>query len=171
MKKILFALWSLMMLSSMAMAQQKVAYINEDSVITSMAEFKTQQKIIESYAKQFKTQIEMKQRTLQEKYQQLMQGQQSMAPAEIQEKEKELQALQQEVQELQQRASQGINKKQAEAMEPLMKKLELEVEAVAKEGGYSVVIAKGVMARIGAFLIDANGEDITGKVIAKMNGQ
>ncbi|AZQ62962.1 OmpH family outer membrane protein [Flammeovirga pectinis] len=171
MKKMLFALWSLMMLSSVAMAQQKVAYINEDSVITSMAEFKTQQKIIESYAKQFKTQIEMKQRTLQEKYQQLSQSQATLAPAEIQSKEQELQELQQEIQALQQRAQEGINKKQAEAMEPLMKKLEGQVAIVAKEGGYTIVIARGVMARIGAYLIDANGEDITGKVIAKMNGQ
>ncbi|WP_281614491.1 OmpH family outer membrane protein [Flammeovirga sp. SubArs3] len=171
MKKILFAIWSLMMLSSVAMAQQKVAYINEDSVITSMQEFKTQQKIIESYAKQFQTQIEMKQKSMQEKYQTLMQGQQTMSPQQLEEGQKELQELQLEVQQLQQRAQEGIAKKQNEAMAPLMKKLEEHVAAVAKEGGYSVVIAEGIMARVGAFLIDANGEDITGKVIAKVNGQ
>ncbi|ANQ47562.1 OmpH family outer membrane protein [Flammeovirga sp. MY04] len=170
MKKILFALWSLMMLSSVANAQQKVAFINEDSVITSMPEFKTQQKIIESYAKQFQTQIEMKQRTMQEKYQTLMQGQQTMSPQQLDEGQKELQEMQVEVQELQQRAQQGIQKKQQDAMEPLMKKLKEQVKAVAEAEGYSVVIANGVVNRIG-FLINAGGEDITGKVIAKINGQ
>ncbi|MEH0154826.1 OmpH family outer membrane protein [Limibacter armeniacum] len=166
MKKLIFSLLALLAIgftTTAAQAQtQKVAYVIEDSIMRALPQFKTQQKIIESYAKQFKTQIDSKQQAMQQKYQFLLQNQNSMSPQEQQEKQEELQTMQNEVIELQQRAQQGVAKKNQELMQPLVDKITKGIEEVAKAEGYNVVMPKST------FIFSGGGADITGKVIEKV---
>lgn len=148
---------------SAAQAQtQKVAYVMEDSVVLSLPEYKVQQKVIESYAKQFRTQIETKQKTLQDLYASVLQNRENLAPKVLEQKEKEMQDLQQQVNQLQQQAQEGVARKNQELMGPLFEKVSKAIEAVAKEAGYSIVVPRNMLMAI------PNGDDITAKVLQKM---
>lgn len=164
MKKLIFSLLSCMLLGlSVASAQtQKVAYVVEDSILQALPEYKTQQKYIESYAKQYNSQIEAKKQQLQQEYQFLIQNQQNLSPQVLEEKSASFRKLQQEIQDMNIKAQEGVAKKNQELMKPLFDKITKGIELAAQEGGYSVVVSKG------AFLYSNEAQDITKKVVAKV---
>ncbi|GAA4820520.1 OmpH family outer membrane protein [Algivirga pacifica] len=150
--------------TSLSVAQtQKVAYANEQKIIQALPAFKTQQKILESYGKQFKTQLEQKGAAIQQ-IQQFVQTNQNITPEVYQQKVNEYQKLMQEYQELEFNAQQRVRKKEQELMKPLQKKLMDTIKEVAIANGYSVVISEN------AVIYKNETEDITQKVIDKITG-
>ena len=86
-------------------------------------------------------------------------------PAIKERKARELQDYNQKIQQFQQTAYNDLQKLQADLMGPIQQKLQSAVEAVGKEGGYSLIQPKApdVILYYGAPV-----EDITAQVKAKL---
>ena len=79
-------------------------------------------------------------------------------------KEEEIMDLQNRIQEFQTRAQQSLQKKEAEIMEPLIKKAKDAINEVAKANGYTYIFDSGA----GALLYFPEGDDILPLVKVKM---
>lgn len=145
-------------------AQESIAIVNTDSIVVSLPEFQTQQKILESYGKQLQSTLQSKQQEIQTKYKEYETNVANWIPEVIQEKQKELQALQANLQEFQQTAQNNMAKKENEILAPLYEKAQKGIETVAKEKGYKFVLP------INVIIYAVEGNDITQDVIKKLGG-
>lgn len=144
---------------------QDIALANIDSIVVSLPEFKTQQKILESYAKQLQSTLESKGKELQQKYADYQQNAANWIPEVLKEKEREMQRLQEELAEFQQNSQNNLSKKEQEVFKPLFDKAEKGIQMVAKEKGYKFVFPTNVV------LYSIDGVDITNDVIIKLGGK
>ncbi len=163
-RKLIGVLALLCLISANTFAQDAVALADLDSIVVSLPEFKTQQKILESYGKQLQSTLQSKQQEIQGKYQEYESNVANWIPEVIKEKQKELQNLQQNLQEFQQTAQANMAKKEQEILAPLYEKAQKGIKDVAKEKGYKYVIPVNVV------LFAAEGNDITNAVIKKLGG-
>jgi len=147
-----------------AQGTQKFAHANSDSIVVSLPEFKTQQKILESYGKQLQATLQDKEKALQAKYEEYQTQVNDWIPDVRAEKEKEINQLSQGLQEFRQTASQKLQAKEQEVYAPLFEKVQKGIEDVAKENGYTYVLPTAV------FLFAAESDDITNLVIKKLGG-
>ncbi|MDW7692157.1 OmpH family outer membrane protein [Flammeovirgaceae bacterium SG7u.111] len=150
--------------ASVSAQQIKIAFVNPDSVLLSLPEYKTQVKILESYGKQLRTQITTKQTTLQSKAQEYQQQQPTLTPQQNQDNMLELQKMELELQQFAQQAQQNLGKKEQDLMEPLYEKIQEGIDATAKELGYDLVVQRQ------AFIYAKPEYDITTAVIKQLGG-
>ncbi|WP_026903942.1 OmpH family outer membrane protein [Pedobacter glucosidilyticus] len=124
---------------NVANAQQKIAYINSAELIKAMPEVATADKQLETY----KTTLDTDGKTMYSEYQAKVQDYQSkektLSDAMKEMKIKEIQDLEKRIQEFQQKAGENFEKKRGELYDPILKKAEDAVKAVAKEKGYAYV--------------------------------
>ncbi len=153
-----------LMACSTAMAQQKVAYADQDSILVSLPEFKGQQKILESYGKQLQATLADKEKTLQTKFAEFEQNAADWIPEVLEDKRREIARLQEDYQSFQQSSQNNFARKRDEVLAPLMSKIEEGIGQVAKEGGYNMVLPVTML------LYADNADDITNKVISKLGG-
>jgi len=163
-RKLIGVLAFLCLFSANAFAQDAIALVNMDSIVVSLPEFKTQQKILESYGKQLQSTLQSKEQEIQTKYQEYQTNAPNWIPEVLQEKQKELQQLQAGLQEFQQTAQSNMVKKEQEILSPLYDKAQKGIEAIAKEKGYKYVLP------MNAVVFAADGNDITDAVIKKLGG-
>ncbi len=146
-----------------AQVDQKFAYVNSDSVMRSMSEYKIQMKTLESYAKQLQTQYQTKQQSMQQKIQDYQANAADWVPDVLQEKQKEINELDSELKSFPQTYQFSVQRKQQELMSPLMEKVEIAISKVAKEESVNFVFPDQ------SLLFSQEKLDLTAKVIAKVN--
>ncbi len=113
----------------------KFAHINTQELIPSMPEYIAAEKEVETQAKGLEQQLTAMQNEFQTKMQEYQEGMESLTDIVRQAKEEDLMNLQQRIQTFNQSASQKIQQKQAELVQPIIEKANKAIEAVAKEQG------------------------------------
>lgn len=152
-------------------AQQKFAHINSADLLQSMPEMKTADATFQTYAKAKQTALEQMDAERQKKIAVYQDKQKTMSEANKDMVGKELMTLQTEIGEMEKRITQSQEKaqeevqtKRSEIYQPVFKKAEEAVKAVAKEKGYAYVFD---ISQPGVVYFDG-GDDLIGVVKAKL---
>ena len=124
-----------------AKAQVKIGFINADYILSQMPEAKQVEEDLKNTQKQYETLYQGKVKDFQDKLAAYEKLSADPKTADIikQDKEKELQNLQTSIQEFQQNSQSSLQKKQAQLLQPLLKKVEENMHAVAAENAYTYV--------------------------------
>ena len=125
-----------------AEAQLKIAYTNLELAMAYLPEVQNANTKVKTYQAQLEKQLKTKQNYFDLKYQEYSEAAQqpgaseeSMAPLQ-----KELEKLQQELQASVTNSENQIIQKQAELMEPILNKVQQELQTIADEKGYDYVL-------------------------------
>jgi outer membrane protein len=145
MKKLLTAaVIALIMLTSGTAAQaQKIAYIDMDSLISLMPEYKVAKDSAQNFVKMLETELISMQNQLQqevEKYEKDMSAPGGIPPVMKTSREKRLQQMQQDIQTYQQNAQSEIQKRNDQLSKPIYEKANASIKRVATAKGYKMVI-------------------------------
>lgn len=125
-----------------AQAQTKIAHINSTELLELMPEMKQIEEKIAASRKQWETVLLQKQDEFRTKLAdaQKMAEDQSASKGLLEVKQKELEQLQNSYQELEQKANEDMQNQQQEFLKPLITKLKVAIEEVAKAKGYNYVL-------------------------------
>lgn len=119
----------------------KVAYADVEYIINEMPESKQNEIELQSVQTQLKNQIDGKVKDFQTKFADYQKNFNNMLPAVRENTERELQQAQQNIEKLQQDAEVTIRQKHAQLMEPVYAKVSKAINEIAKENGFSLILA------------------------------
>lgn len=146
MKKVLFATLFVMGLSAFVgvkvQAQIKIGYISMDELISSMPEAKKADTTLEQYKEGLAKAQEDVRSELQNRYAAYVKDSATMGQAKKDLENKAIQDLYNKLQNYGQEAQQELSLKQQEVYTPIQKKAMDAIQQVAKEGGYTYIMAK-----------------------------
>jgi len=152
-------------------AQQKLGHINSGELLQAMPEmkaadasFKTFQDQKESALKQMDAERQKKITVYQEKARTISEANKEVLGKEMEVLVKEIQDMEKRITETQQKSQQELQTKQGELYQPIYKKAEDAVRAVAKEKGYAYVFD---ISQPGVVYFDG-GDDIIALVKTKL---
>lgn len=157
------------LLPMLASAQTlKIGIVDTQELIAKMPDTAAAQKQLEDVSKKYQDEYaklteEMKR--LVDEYQQMKEDE---LPAIKERKTRELSDYQQKLQQFEQTADQDLQKMQYDLMSPVLQKIRTAIEAVGKEGGYSLVQNKDAQIIL---YYDSPVVDITNDVKAKLGIQ
>ena len=120
-------------------AQQKIGYISLDYILAQMPEAKQVETELTATKTQYDTMYQSKVKDVQAKLADYEKNGTTLADVIKADREKELQGLQGSIEEFRQNSSTSLQKKQAQLLQPLLKKVEENMHAAAKENGYAFV--------------------------------
>lgn len=120
-------------------AQVKIGFINADYILSQMPEAKQVEEDLKNTQKQYETLYQGKVKDFQDKLAVFEKLAPNTSDVIKQDKEKELQNLQTSIQEFQQNSQSSLQKKQAQLLQPLLKKIEENMHAVANENAFTYV--------------------------------
>jgi outer membrane protein len=150
-------------------ASTKIGYADVDYIFGQMPDSKRIDAELKSLQTQLKNQIDSKVQEFQKKlaeYNEAVKAN-TMPDAVRANTERELQQLQQNIEKLQQDAQTNLQNKQLQLMEPVYKKVGDNIEIVAKENGYSLVL-NTVVGGIDVVLYGDKTNDISDLVLKKL---
>jgi outer membrane protein len=133
----LFAFFGLAM--SNVNAQQKIGYISLDYILAQMPEAKQVETELTATKTQYDNMYQAKVKDFQTKLADYEKTASTMDAVIKADKEKELQGLQGQIEEFRQTSSTSLQKKQSQLLQPLLKKVEDNMHATAKENGFAFV--------------------------------
>lgn len=140
----------------------KVGYLTIERVVMLMPEMDAIRSELQDFQGKINSQIQVKYESLQSKiadYESLLEGlDQEIKLA----REKEIQSLDRDLQKYRLEAQQASSQKENKLLEPVYKRIQEAIDAVAKEHGYEQVFRAETM------LYTANGEDIFELVIKNL---
>ncbi len=138
--KFLIALFAFVVLATSNInAQQKIGYISLDYILAQMPEAKQVETELTATKTQYDNMYQSKVKDFQAKLADYEKNGSTMADVIKADREKELQGLQGSIEEFRQNSSTSLQKKQAQLLQPLLKKVEENMHASAKENGYAFV--------------------------------
>jgi outer membrane protein len=138
--KFLIAIFAFVVLATSNInAQQKIGYISLDYILAQMPEAKQVETELTATKTQYDNMYQSKVKDFQAKLADYEKNGSTMADVIKADREKELQGLQGSIEEFRQNSSTSLQKKQAQLLQPLLKKVEENMHASAKENGYAFV--------------------------------
>ena len=144
---------------------QKTAHINTDKLLSEMPETKSLKAELDRLSKTYKDDIEAMAKKLQATYQKYEAEAKTQTPEVNQQRAQEIQAERAKIGQAEQTASQDMQKKYQARLNPILKKAEDAIKAVAAEKGIVYVLdaspGKGL-------LVHDTGNDLFGAVKAKL---
>ncbi|QSE98586.1 OmpH family outer membrane protein [Fulvivirga lutea] len=166
--KLVLAIAAILFIGTAATAQtMKIGYADVDYILSEMPESKQVESELQAHNTQLQNQLQAKYQEYQQKAQAYQQSAATMVDAVRSEKETELAQLEQRIQKFQQDAQTSMQKKSATLMEPLYAKIGSNIEAVAKENGYTHIL-NGQVGGIDVVLFADEKFDISDLVLKKM---
>ena len=145
-----------------AAAQTKIAYIDTQRVLAQAPGVAEARQTLEREVTTFRTELDSVGAQLEKMRNDLQRQQSTLSAATRQQREQELQnrtqAAQQRYAELQNTAQQ----REAQLMEPILKRINDVVEAVRKEGGYAMIFETG------SFIAADPALDLTNRVLTRL---
>lgn len=120
-------------------AQQKIGYISLDYILAQMPEAKQVETELTTTKTQYDNMYQQKVKDFQTKLADYEKNAATMADVIKADREKELQGMQSSIEEFRQNSSVSLQKKQSQLLQPLLKKIEDNMHAVAKENGFAFV--------------------------------
>ncbi|MFI3269556.1 MAG: OmpH family outer membrane protein [Rikenellaceae bacterium] len=170
MKKIFTgALFVALLFTAVGASAQKMGRVNVQGIVVGMPEMKTMQKELETIQKDFQDNLETMQVELNNKFQEFQQTQSTMNASVRSLKEKDMQDLSQRMQQFEQSATQEIQRKQNELLQPILQKAKEAIAAEAKAGSYVVVYDESLGAL--AYFDEAAVTDLTPAVKTRLGVQ
>lgn len=161
-KKIVLAI--MLALPMLAGAQTiKIGLVDTNTILTSLPDTKTAQDKINALSKDFQDQDSKFMAALQKKMEDFQNLPETTPQATKEALAKEIQADQQKILEFEQNAQNEMQKAQEREMAPVINKVRDAIQAVGREGNYTVVQELGAVLYYGA-----PAEDITPAVKAKL---
>lgn len=145
-------------------ASNKIGYLNVDSVVTRLPEYKEAVKALQTYRQQQEAMLKQQETDLRQAYEKAKELAQSGTASE-EAKKKAAQLVQKQELDLQdaaQSADSLYQVKYQEKLSPILKKVEGQVEIVARENNYTFVI------RLEASLFEPKEHDLTRLILKKM---
>ncbi|MCM1290554.1 MAG: OmpH family outer membrane protein [Prevotella sp.] len=137
-KKILIAV--AMALPMFASAQTvKLGLVDISEIVAAMPETKAAQTKIEEASKRYEAEYQKLGEEFQRKYEEFSNMKEDELPAIKDRKTREMSEFQQKVQQFEQQAQQSLAKMQQDEMQPIINKVRSAIEAVGKDGGYSMI--------------------------------
>lgn len=155
----------LLFMSSIAHAQtQKIAYVESESIVPAMPEYKKAQSELQAYTKQLEKVLQQKKTSLEKDYASVMDSVDKGIMTQIQQQRAQtrIEGGQRGLQQEAMNADKKVAKKEGDLIEPLYKKFNDALESVAKTEGYTYIVDKKFM------LYSVGGIDATDKVKAKL---
>ncbi|MEA5425465.1 MULTISPECIES: OmpH family outer membrane protein [Arcicella] len=138
--KFLIALFAIFALATANVnAQQKIGYISLDYILAQMPEAKQVETELTTTKTQYDNMYQQKVKDFQTKLADYEKNAATMADVIKADREKELQGMQSSIEEFRQNSSTSLQKKQAQLLQPLLKKIEDNMHGVAKENGFAFV--------------------------------
>jgi outer membrane protein len=152
-----FVITAVLTMGMMQMANaQKVAHINFEEVVANMPETLKLQADLEKLGKTYGEEITTAQKALKAKIDKYTAEEISKTAAQNEERIKEVQEDQGKIQQLQQVAQQEVQQKEKAALDPIIKKAQEAIKAVAKEKSIVYVLdAKALIVLEGEDLLPA----------------
>jgi outer membrane protein len=152
-----FVITAVLTMGMMQMANaQKVAHINFEEVVANMPETLKLQADLEKLGKTYGEEITAAQKALKAKIDKYTAEEVSKTAAQNEERIKEVQEDQGKIQQLQQVAQQELQQKEKAALDPIIKKAQEAIKAVAKEKSIVYVLdAKALIVLEGEDLLPA----------------
>jgi outer membrane protein len=168
--KILIAIFALVALANTEVqAQTKIGFINVDYILSQLPEFKQVETEIRSTQQQYENMLQQKVKDFQAKVADYEKNSATMADPIRIDRENTLKTEQQSIEDFRTNSSTSLQKKQAQLLQPLLKKIEDNMHTVAKENGFAYVFNSDAGAGTSPILLhapdDANMSDL---VLKKM---
>ncbi len=166
MKRILKATLVVALLFSVAFSAdaQKFGYVDSQAILAEMPEVKQADANLEALQKQLQKKGQGMVEKLQSDYaavqQKVVDG--LLSPQQQETEAKKLEERQMEIAKFEQDMVNQIQNKRNELLEPIYKKVNDAISAVAKENGYQMIFEKGVL------LYSEPAQDVSAKVKAKL---
>ncbi len=158
-KTLLFAIALIFGLSSMS-AQSKIAHINTQELIEAMPAMQSAKAELEKLAKTYETEIQTMATELQNKVKQYDAEASTKTNEENTTRMQEVAGMEQSIRQYQAQAQQDLAKKEANLLEPILKKAKDAVVKVAKAQGFDYVLDSTA----GQGVILADGKDLLADV-------
>lgn len=158
MKKILLAIAIVLSTISISNAQStnKMGHINSQELMSLMPESQTIRTELEAYAKQLETQMQAMTTEYQSKLTDYQNNESTWSTLIKDSKAKEIGDLERRIQEFQQSAQQDLSAKEQSLIEPIIKKAQGAIDAVAKANGYTYVFDTSV----GSVIVYPDGDNL-----------
>jgi len=164
MKKIVFALTCVALLSTSSAFAQKFGYIHSQELLSMMPEVKKADSSLQLFAKSYQDQLDVMGKEYQKKLQEYQSGAKTMTDAVKEVKEKELMDLQNRMESTNQSGQEKIQAKKEELYKPILEKADKAIKEVAKANSYDYVFD----ASAGALLYAKDSDDLLPLVKAKL---
>jgi len=119
----------------------KLAHINSEELIVSMAEYDSARVQLQRFGQQLEKEIEVTTVEINRKREDLEKNRANLTDLVINSREKDLMAMYQRLQDFQQSAQEQYQQEQEKLMQPVFEKANKAIEAVAKEQGITYVIS------------------------------
>jgi outer membrane protein len=152
-----------------AAAQDRLAYVNVESILALMPETKALAQSIDSLGRSLAKGLEVKEAYAQQKVEAARKAQAGGATeVELEKYRTELRGLEDEIRKGAEDADEKLARRRGEALQPLLEKLERTIKEVAKAEGYSMVLNSVDGDGNSIVLYGEEGRDISEKVLAKL---
>ncbi len=134
--KFFIALFAIVALATSQVNAQKFGYISLDYILNQLPEAKQVETELKTTQTQYENLLQAKVKDFQTKLADYEKNAATMNEVIRADREKELQGLQSQIEEFRQTSAASLQKKQAQLLQPLLKKIEDNMHAVAKENAY-----------------------------------
>jgi outer membrane protein len=139
--KLAVAIAIIALCSNVSAQTQKLAHINIDELIVSMAEYDSASMKLQKEEKGLSEELELLQVEQRRKYEEFTKNQGSWTELVKQSKAEDIQSMNAKIEQYQQWAMEKLQQMQSELMQPILEKANKAVESVAKEQGITYVIS------------------------------
>lgn len=161
MRKILMAL--LLALPLTVLAQQKIAVVNTQEIMTSLPEVKAAEDKIQELAKKYNVEIQSMQDAYKAKVEAFVKEREQLLEAIRASRQQEIQGLEERIQASYQAMQEQLQKEQQKLLAPIQTKVAAAIKKIADADACTYVLEAGVMLHVGKDAVD-----ITDKVKADL---
>lgn len=163
MKKILILI--VILAGAIQLNAQKIGYINTETILSQIPEYKTAQDKLNSLNEQYKSKIESEYKVIEQLYNNYQSKKSSLSSQQRTQKENEIINKEKAVKELQKTyfGENGyMQKKSEELLNPIKERVDSAVKKIAQTGGYMLIIDLSIMQGV---IYDDPKYDLSQKVI------
>lgn len=148
-----------------SIAQNKFGYIDFQSLLVELPEYKKANTDMEAFGKQFQDELRKMSSELERKYDEYQKGEAKMSEPIRELKQKELRDMQMRMQEFQETAQDKIRDKEQELLKPIVERAKKGISDVAKEGNYTYIFDSSPGSPL---LYKPDGDDVMKQVMKKL---
>ena len=135
-------------------AQQKVAIVNTQEIMSTLPDVKTAEAKLQDLAKKYDADIKTMQTELQNKAESLQKEKDTLPEAIRTRKMQEIEDIQTRIQQSYQAMQEDMNKQQQAALAPIQHKVQAAVQKVGTANGITYILEHGAMLFVGQDAID-----------------
>ncbi len=134
------AVFLLFAFTTTGLAQQKIAHIDSDAIVTLMPEYNQAKSNVETLSNVLKKDLEAQQKNIQNFVAAVKKDEPNLSPIQLQAKEQELAKMQQDLQIAAQKADIKLSEKEQELTKPIYDKFSATLEKVAQANGFAYIL-------------------------------